>query len=125
VRDYLRIGLVAYSGTDARNGFTGPLAAENLPPLSRVAEAPLRIESRIRRADRTSFRKRAASAAPGSLSIVIVHPQARLQSMQIAEEAFVSAACGTIFTAKLVKVSKQCPEVLRQASAEAAGRKAR
>jgi hypothetical protein len=37
----------------------------------------------------------------------------------------VSAVCGTIFTAKLVKGSKRCREVLPPASGEAADRRAR
>jgi hypothetical protein len=37
VRDYFHIGVVAYSGTDARNGFRGALAANILHPISHIA----------------------------------------------------------------------------------------
>jgi hypothetical protein len=49
VRDYFQIGLIAYSGTDARNAFSGPLVNDTLPALSRVAGAPLRIEDRMKK----------------------------------------------------------------------------
>jgi hypothetical protein len=49
VRDYFHVGVVAYSGLDARNGFQGALSVDILHPISRVAEMPLRIESRMKR----------------------------------------------------------------------------
>jgi hypothetical protein len=46
VRDYFEIGVIAYSGDGARNGFEGALGAHLLHPVSRLAESPLRIETR-------------------------------------------------------------------------------
>jgi hypothetical protein len=55
VRDYFHIGVVAYSGTDARNGFRGALGAHILHPISRIAEMPLRIETRTKKAAGTNY----------------------------------------------------------------------
>jgi hypothetical protein len=49
IRDYFHIGVVAYSGQDARNGFHGSLGAKLLHPISTIADAPLRIETRMKR----------------------------------------------------------------------------
>jgi hypothetical protein len=49
VRDYFHVGVVAYGGEDARNGFQGALDGEALQPVSRLAEAPLRVETRARK----------------------------------------------------------------------------
>jgi hypothetical protein len=49
IRDYFDIGVLAYSGTGARNGFQGPLGRDTLHAISRVAEFPLRIESRMKK----------------------------------------------------------------------------
>jgi hypothetical protein len=49
VRDYFEIGVVAYSGTEARNGFQGTLASQVVQPISRIAELPIRIESRTKK----------------------------------------------------------------------------
>jgi hypothetical protein len=49
VRDYFHVGVIAYSGTSARNGFHGPLASEPLHPLSRISDMPLRIENRLKK----------------------------------------------------------------------------
>ena len=49
VRDYFHVGVVAYSGENARNGFAGKLAGEPLHVVSRLAEAPLRVETRTRK----------------------------------------------------------------------------
>jgi len=49
VRDYFHIGVIAYSGDSARNGFLGSLGKELLQPISRIAEMPLRIETRIKK----------------------------------------------------------------------------
>src|SRR5215469_18620990 len=49
VRDYFHAGVVAYSGENARNGFAGKLAGEPLHVVSRLAEAPLRVETRTRK----------------------------------------------------------------------------
>jgi hypothetical protein len=50
VRDYFHVGVIAYSGTDARSGFQGPLGRGVLHPISAVAESPLRVEDRLRKA---------------------------------------------------------------------------
>jgi hypothetical protein len=49
VRDYFEVGVVAYSGADACNGFSSGLADRMLHPISDVANRPLRIESRRRK----------------------------------------------------------------------------
>lgn len=49
VRDYFSVGVVAYSGLDARNGFQGALGGDMLHPVSRIAQMPLRIETRMKR----------------------------------------------------------------------------
>src|SRR5262249_47313928 len=49
VRDYFHVGVVAYSGADARNGFEGDLGEEPLHVVSRLAEAPLRVETRTKK----------------------------------------------------------------------------
>jgi len=49
VRDYFHVGVVAYSGEKARNGFQGALGEEALHVVSRLAEAPLRIETRTKK----------------------------------------------------------------------------
>ena len=46
VRDYFEIGVIAYSSDGARNGFNGVLGQRPLHPVSRLAESPLRIETR-------------------------------------------------------------------------------
>ena len=49
IRDYFHVGVVAYSGTNARNGFQGPLSETPLHAISHLADHPLRVESRIRK----------------------------------------------------------------------------
>lgn len=49
IRDYFYVGVVAYSGLDARNGFQGSLADGFLHPISLVADAPLRVETRMKK----------------------------------------------------------------------------
>jgi hypothetical protein len=49
VRDYFHVGVVAYGGEDARNGFQGALDGEPLHAISRLAEAPLRVETRSKK----------------------------------------------------------------------------
>jgi hypothetical protein len=49
VRDYFHVGVVAYGGEDARNGFKGALDGEPLHAISRLAEAPLRVETRSKK----------------------------------------------------------------------------
>jgi len=49
VRDYFYVGVVAYGGEDARNGFQGALDGDALHAVSRLAEAPLRVETRTKK----------------------------------------------------------------------------
>ena len=50
VRDYFHVGVVAYGGKgDAGNGFQGALGEEPLHVISRLAEAPLRVETRTKK----------------------------------------------------------------------------
>jgi hypothetical protein len=49
VRDYFYVGVVAYGGEKARNGFQGALDGESLHAVSRLAEAPLRVETRTKK----------------------------------------------------------------------------
>jgi hypothetical protein len=46
VRDYFYVGVVAYGGENARNGFQGALDGDPLHAVSRLAETPLRVETR-------------------------------------------------------------------------------
>jgi hypothetical protein len=48
VRDYFHVGVIAYSGDSARNGFSF-LGHAPLHPISKIAEKPLRIETRKKR----------------------------------------------------------------------------
>jgi hypothetical protein len=43
------VGVVAYGGEEARNGFQGALDGEALYAVSRLAEAPLRVETRAKK----------------------------------------------------------------------------
>ncbi len=45
IRDYFHVGVVAYNG-EAHNGFQGALGNDALHAISRLAEAPLRVETR-------------------------------------------------------------------------------
>ena len=49
IRDYFHIGVVAYSGNNARNAFEGLLGEAPLHMISALAETPLRIENRTRK----------------------------------------------------------------------------
>src|SRR5215470_1935431 len=49
VRDYFHVGVVAYSGADARNGFGGSLDDGPLHTISQLAEKPLRVETRTKK----------------------------------------------------------------------------
>ena len=49
VRDYFHVGVLAYGGEDVRNGFRGELDGDALHAVSRLAEAPLRVESRTKK----------------------------------------------------------------------------
>src|SRR5437763_17084563 len=45
IRDYFDVGVIAYSGDGARNGFDGELGQRSLHAVSRLAETPLRVET--------------------------------------------------------------------------------
>jgi hypothetical protein len=50
VRDYFHVGVIAYSGVGAMNGFSGAIAGSNiLRPISEIADHPARIEHRQQR----------------------------------------------------------------------------
>lgn len=49
-RDYFHVGVVAYGNT-VGNGFSGPLAGSDLPPISAVAESPARLEERTKKVE--------------------------------------------------------------------------
>ena len=44
-RNYFEIGVIGYGGSDASNGFQGPLAASIINPISAIEASPLRIET--------------------------------------------------------------------------------
>ncbi|MDZ4339058.1 MAG: vWA domain-containing protein [candidate division NC10 bacterium] len=46
IRDYFYVGVVAYSGTAARNGLAGHAGEDLLHPISHLANTPLRVEER-------------------------------------------------------------------------------
>jgi hypothetical protein len=48
IRDYFHVGVVAYNG-EAHNGFQGALGNDALHAISRLAEAPLRVETRSKK----------------------------------------------------------------------------
>ncbi|RRJ95810.1 VWA domain-containing protein [Opitutaceae bacterium TAV4] len=48
VRHYFDIGVIAYSGTSARSGFSGALESGILQPVSSIEANPLRIEDRVK-----------------------------------------------------------------------------
>src|SRR5258708_10996862 len=49
VRDYFHVGGVGYGGVEARNGFHGALEGGALHAVARLAEAPLRVETRTKK----------------------------------------------------------------------------
>lgn len=51
VRDYFEIGVMAYSGEGAYNGFQGALGSSILNPISAIEASPLRIEQRLQKID--------------------------------------------------------------------------
>jgi hypothetical protein len=50
VRDFFYVGLIGYGGR-VQSAFGGALAGLTLAPISRIADAPLRVEERTRRID--------------------------------------------------------------------------
>jgi hypothetical protein len=51
VRDYFEIGVIGYGGTGAGNGFSGPLGAQVLNPISAIEQNPVRVEDRKKKMD--------------------------------------------------------------------------
>ena len=51
VRDYFDVGVVAYSGDTAGNGFAGALSSKILHPISELERNPARVEDRKRKMD--------------------------------------------------------------------------
>jgi hypothetical protein len=49
VRDYFHVAVVAYAGEDARSGFHAGLKGNRLHPVSCLADAPLRVETRTKK----------------------------------------------------------------------------
>jgi hypothetical protein len=50
IRDFFHVGLIAYGGR-VGSAFGGPLAGQNLVPISQIANNPLRVEQRTRKVD--------------------------------------------------------------------------
>jgi hypothetical protein len=50
VRDYFQLAVIGYGGA-VRSGFGGALSGTTFVPISRVADNPLRVESRVRKED--------------------------------------------------------------------------
>lgn len=51
VRDYFEIGVLGYGGNGVGNGFSGPLGASVLNPISAIEQNPVRVEDRKRKMD--------------------------------------------------------------------------
>lgn len=55
VRDYYHVGVLGYGGDNTSNrvqpAFSGPLAGRDLAPIHEIADAPARIEERLRKVD--------------------------------------------------------------------------
>lgn len=49
IRDYFNVGVVAYGGEGAQNGFEGVLGSAPMHTVSRIADHPLRIEGRTKK----------------------------------------------------------------------------
>ena len=49
VRDYFHVGVVAYGGEEARSGLHAGLEGNTLHPVSCLADAPLRVETRTKK----------------------------------------------------------------------------
>lgn len=48
-RNFFDVGVLGYSGSITRNGFSGPLGGAVLNPIAAIEAAPLRVETRIKR----------------------------------------------------------------------------
>lgn len=51
VRNYFDIGVLGYGGSDVGNGFSGPLGATVLNPISAIEQNPVRVEDRKKKMD--------------------------------------------------------------------------
>jgi hypothetical protein len=51
VRNYFDVGLLVYGGSGVGSGFGGQLAREFIHPIGILAEAPLRVEERVKKVD--------------------------------------------------------------------------
>jgi len=51
VRDYFEVGVIGYGDTGVSNGFSGPLGANTLSPISAIEQNPVRVEDRKRKMD--------------------------------------------------------------------------
>ncbi|MHB8586682.1 MAG: VWA domain-containing protein [Thermoplasmatota archaeon] len=49
IRDYYYVGVIGYGGHGTRVGFDGPLAGQELVAVSALADAPVRVEDRVRK----------------------------------------------------------------------------
>ena len=50
IRDYYNVGVVGY-GAQVGPAFSGPLAGQELVPISRIADSPARVEERTKKVD--------------------------------------------------------------------------
>src|SRR5712691_11696726 len=51
VRNYFDVGVLGYGGAGVASGLGGALASEAIHPIAAVADAPLRVEERVRAVD--------------------------------------------------------------------------
>lgn len=51
VRDFFHIGVIGYGGNGVGNGFSGPLGANILNPISAIEQNPVRVEDRKKKMD--------------------------------------------------------------------------
>jgi hypothetical protein len=51
VRNYFDVGVIGYNGAGVANGLGGALASGALHPIADIADAPLRVEERVRSVD--------------------------------------------------------------------------
>ena len=51
VRDYFEVGVIGYGGRGVENGFSGPLGARVLHPVSAIEQNPTRVEDRKKKMD--------------------------------------------------------------------------
>lgn len=51
VRNYFEVGVIGYGGRGVQSGLSGPLGGNVIHPITDVANAPERIEDRVRLED--------------------------------------------------------------------------